>query len=327
MMFTVASNYGSKQFLKQKDKFLKYWDHIVVSTKWPKNMPNHVLWLLIMIILLCLYAIIMSISIPSYKPEGISECEYSLVYPSYGPQIAYPCPDKYPYQLNTYWTIKDHTRNYHQLLRNIQKAINFLQDNYNLTEDKIFKTNSIYTMSLIMQYLTCETEHDLRLIYGEWDGIERVRQLRFEYAGIHTKGFKTIKICFDRVKCIIDDKTGSITFNLFVDKLSEFKLQRLVQQYEYVEEDFINNDLGFHRGRDQQAYHVTLGSVDGRLHDTVKIMDELNHLILSGSGGKQNWGCIDIDDRPLIGDKLTCDSGKVDAWGKAIWETCVDLNA
>ena len=138
-------------------------------------------------------------------------------------------------------------------------------------------------LHLTYQYINCQTQTTIQMIHKN----ERIifgddNKYKSIFAKYGYQSWKDIMVSFDKILCINDHANGDITFDLFLDGPSQELMRKLIGRTEKIQLTEFNVQLNLYRQRDQQAFHVTIGTLyikenDYNDFDSKLLMDILNH--------------------------------------------------
>ena len=277
-------------------------------------------------------------------------CPYvNPTYPSIGPDTPILCPQHKRWRQGISWFFKhdinglDYTNsNYNdkqnnQTLQNFFSSIEMIKDVFIEFGSKFYpelhSNGSLIThiknadeLHLTYQYLSCQNKNELQSWINDWNNIIKDSN----YIDIFQKYNKSwnkwedIEICFDKVLCSVGSYAGSIGYNLYLDYKSQMLLKELIDTTEYIEENNYNIKLSFHRNKDQQSFHVTLGSMyvnnngDRTIIDYKQLMDYVNEKNIQ-------IPCIKLNVQPQISAKTCYSTREIDDKRYKFKWQCVDI--
>ena len=206
------------------------------------------------------------------------------------------CPRFRPYYLSVTWyfvkdTIphltdendKKRMSEFFKSMEEVRDIINnFVNNDYPHNDiDVILKSEK--DLHLTFEYINCQKQSNIQIIdtnkmdiFGNNDRYKDI----FNEFGYNS--WDDVVIGFDKILCINDHANGDITYDLFLDQKSQNLMKQLIERSEEIIEKEYNINLIMHRIKDQQAFHVTIGTIyikenDYNDFDSKLLMDTLNH--------------------------------------------------
>eukprot|EP01083_Nonionella_stella_P127283 385599_1 len=231
-------------------------------------------------------------------------------YPSIGPDIPYICPSQKPYRIGSVWYLERDILEYRSakdgdidIKRFFETYENIKSIILNYTDHGAFikRLKSTDSLHLAYLYTSCQTKQDITTIHNKWPDMIDSDHYDDIFNQYGFNSWTDATICFDRVLCMNNDNSGQISFNLYLDSMSQKMMQQLAAKTEEIQTTKHDIELTFQRV-EQQSFHVTLGSVlnteDFGSFDANKLMNIVNEKTLG------QFPCIRLTQPPAIAAKM-----------------------